>query len=355
MIKRPTALLTALLLLLALPYPGLAAGGEWEVKVSGRLPEGNYRACSVSTGTEVLIFGGRNGTDISSSVLRYDLLSRSISRAPFYLPQPRMSCCAVFDGKVAFVFGGSDGGLELDSILAIDPSAGAVRTSGTDLPSPRIGLTAALWGGQIYIFGGHSNGTMITEILRFVPGTESLTGMGARLATGRAGTGIISTEKGIYLFGGKTDGGSSDEVLLYEPDKDRLTVLPDRLPYQVYHAPAVWTGERAFIVGGSALFPGWNVSKATDAIIEFDPASGVSRICSARLPSPRERTVAAFHGGTIFVFGGQEGVRELDEILTIGPAKGEGKSLGGPVMWAAVPVVLLCLTFALVLARTGRR
>jgi N-acetylneuraminic acid mutarotase len=223
------------------------------------------------------------------------------------------------------------------------------------LPSPRIGLSAAPWGGLIYIFGGHSNGTMITEILRFDPATEDLSVMGASLVTGRAGMCVISMERGIYLFGGKTQSGSSDEVILYEPGKDSLTVLPERLPYPVYHASAVWTGERAFIIGGSAVLPGWNVSKATDAITEFHPASGVSKISSARLPSPRERTVAAFHGGTIFVFGGQEGVRALDDIVTIGTAKNGANDQDALVMRAAVIAVLVFAAFALVLAGTRRR
>jgi hypothetical protein len=349
------AVISAMILLAAMPGAGPAAGAGLVVTVEGHLPSGNYRAASVTTGKEVFLFGGRNETNLSSSVMSYDPAIRRISLAPFSLPQPRMSACAAFDGKEAFVFGGSDGGLELASILAVDPVAGSVRTLGASLPSARIGLVAAIWGGDIYIFGGHSNGTMISGILRFHPGTEQLTAVAASLPTGRAGMGIISTGTGIYLFGGKTANASSDEVLLYRPDRDELEVLPARLPYPVYHAPAVWTGEKAFILGGNAVLPGWNISKATDTIVEFEPSTGVSKLSTARLPSPRERTSAAFQDGKIVVFGGQEGVRALDEIVIISPGKSSGDGGRGPLLGAAVPYVLVGLTAVMALAIFGAR
>ena len=344
------AVISAMILLATMPGAGPAAGAGLDVSVEGNLPSGNYRAASVTTGKEVLLFGGRNETNLSSSVLSYDPAMRRISLAPFSLPQPRMSACAAFDGKEAFVFGGSDGGLELASILAVDPDSGTVRTLAASLPSPRIGLVAAIWGGDIYIFGGHSNGTMITGILRFHPGTEELTAMATSLPTGRAGMGIISTGTGIYLFGGKTANASSDEVLLYRPDMDELAVLPARLPYPVYHAPAVWTGEKAFIIGGNAVLPGWNVSKATDTIVEFDPSTGGSSVSKARLPSPRERTSAAIDGGKIFVFGGQEGVRALDEIVAISYSDSSGDSGRGIPLGATAPYILLGIVAVLLLA-----
>ncbi len=350
----PWAVISVVMLLAAAPGTGPAAGTGLKVKVEGELPAGNYRAASVSTGKEVLIFGGRNGTDLSSLVLVYDLALRRVSTASYRLPQPRMSACAVYDGARAFVFGGSDGGLELSSILAVDPVSGQVRTSAVSLPSPRIGLVAAIWGGNAYIFGGHSNGTMITGILRFDPATDELSVMNASLPTGRAGMGIISTEHGIYLFGGKTAESCSDEVILYRPELDSLEVLPARLPYPVYHAPAVWTGHRAFIIGGNAVLPGWNISKATDTIVEFDPSTGGSSISKARLPSPRERTSAAIYGKKILVFGGQEGVSALDEIVAIsaGDASGGDKAM---TLGATAPYVAVGIVAVLLVALAGAR
>ena len=343
-----------ILLVAVLPFPGHASPAEpLEVRVEDRLPGGNYRAASVETGGAIYIIGGRNETDTSPAVMRYDPSNGAVSFAAFRLPQPRMSACAVYDGKYAYVLGGADGGLELGSILRIELGTGEVRTLEAQLPSPRIGLSAALQDGRIYIFGGHSNGTKITHILRFDPATGNMTVMGASLPGGRAGMAIASAGSGIHLFGGKTDTGASDEVLLYEPEEDRLSVLPDRLPYTVYHAPAVLFRGAILIIGGNARLPGWNVSKATDTIVVFDPATGISSLLKSRLPSPRERTVAAVMGGRVLVFGGQEGVRALDEVVSLGPARKDGART--PDGWTPVLQLAILLGGAATAAAAIRR
>jgi hypothetical protein len=344
------AAMAVLLLAAAAPAGALPS---YDVKVDGRLPSGNYRAASVDDGKSVYLFGGRNESNVTATVIRYDLKTGAGSLAPFSLPQPRMSACAVLDGKRAFIFGGADGGLELDTILRVELATGNVTTLEARLASPRIGLAAAVFKGSAYIFGGHSNGTKITNITRFDLSTEKTSLMSASLPTGRAGMGIAASPKGIHLFGGKTDPGASDEVLFYDPAKDNLTVLPGRLPYTVYHAPAVELGGQILLIGGSAQLPGWNVSRATDTIVEFDPASGSSRILQERLPSPRERSSGARDGDRALVLGGQEGVKALDEIVAISTAGGAAPIGAG--IWPAAVAAAFLVPAAVALFVIGRR
>ena len=346
------AMAAAFVILAALPGPSVAAG--LEVRLVGKLPAANYRAASVDTGKVIYIFGGRNETNLTTAVVKYDVSSGKVSDAGFRLPQPRMSACAVLVGDHAFVFGGADGGLELDTILAIDLPDGPVRTLDARLPSPRIGLVAAVSGGMVYLFGGHSNGTKIANVTRFDPGSENISLTGASLPSGRAGMGVATGERGIYLFGGKTDPGASDEVLLYDPAKDNLTVLPERMPYTVYHAPAVVFEGKVLIIGGNAQFPDWNVSKATDTIIEFDPGTGKSKTLPARLPSPRERSSAAVVDGKVLVFGGQEGVSALDDIVACGQA-GMDEASGNGTWLIALSMLMLASVAAVAVAARRRR
>lgn len=351
----PLVLLLAILLLAALPGPSLASEGKLEARIEGKLPAGNYRAASVTTNDAVFIFGGRNETGLTTAVVRYDATSGEAETVGWMLPEPRMSACAVYDGLHAFVFGGANGGEELDTILSIDLTSGDIRTLDARLPSPRIGLSAIMYGGMAYMFGGHSNGTMIAGILRFDPSTEKLGIMGAALPAGLAGIGIAVDERGILLFGGNTGGGGSDRVMCYDPEKDVMTVLPERLPYPVFHAPAVSFKGKVLLIGGSGQLLGWEVSKATDSIIEFDPPTGNSRILAARLPSPRERTVAAAYGDRVLIFGGQQGVKALDEVVALS-ATGSGEfATPGQLSAAVLGTVMLAATVSVVMAVARRR
>jgi hypothetical protein len=338
--------------LLAAAAPA-GAGPAYDVKVVGRLPSGNYRAALVDTGDAVYLMGGRNGTATVSSVVRYDKPTGKAAPAGWSLPEPRMSAAAAYDGNHAYVFGGADGGTELDTILEIDVATGKTSTLEARLPSPRIGLVAAMSGGKAYLFGGHSNGTMISAVLRFDPASGNLSVMGASLPAGLAGMGASADSRGIFLFGGNTGSDGADRVMAYDPARDNLTVLPERLPYQVYHAPAVPFEGRILVVGGSAELLGWEVSRATDTIIEFDPATGHSRILPQRLHSPRERTSAALAGNRVLVFGGQEGVKALDEVVAVSAAGGNAPGDRG--MWPAVAAVAFLAPAAVVLYVVGRR
>lgn len=350
----PMALLVVLLVLAALPGQSASSGSGLEAKIVGRLPAGNYRAASVATGDAVFVFGGRNETDLTSAVVRYDPKTGKAADAGWRLPEPRMSACAVHDGRNAYVFGGANGGKELDTIVQIELATGDIRTLDVRLPSPRIGLSATMYGGMAYVIGGHSNGTMISAILRFDPTSANLSVMGAALPAGLAGIGIASDERGILLFGGNTGSGGTDRVMRYDTGKDELTVLPERLPYPVFHAPAVGFDGKVLLIGGSGQLVGWEVSKAVDTIIEFDPSTGRSQISNARLSSPRERATAASIDGRVVVFGGQQGVRALDEIVVISSAKDRGAGLDGPVLGAIVAVMMLCVAAVLVLVGTRK-
>jgi hypothetical protein len=126
------------------------------------------------------------------------------------------------------------------------------------------------------------------------------------------------------------------------------------MPYTVYHAPAVALGGKILVIGGNAQFPDWNVSKATDTIIEFDPGTGRSRTLPARLPSPRERSSAAVVDGKVLMFGGQEGVSALDEIVSIGAGE-KGASSGAGTWLIALSMLMLASVAAVAVAARRRR
>lgn len=356
---RIATLLLAICLFVPSILPNADADGSGiSIEVIGHLPKGNYRGPAVTIGHTSYIFGGRNETNVTSVIMKVDLDSGSTTFAQFSLPEPRMSSSVVLDKNTSnvYIFAGSDGPFEKDTVYKFDPSQNKVETLSVKIPHPRVG-SAAAWSGRFaYLFGGHSNGTMLKEIIRFDPKTLNFTVMNAELPTGRAGMSILTTPTGIYLFGGNTDAGCSangalNEVLKFDPKTGNLTKLPYKAPYPFFHASGAWTGSDYYIIGGSAVMPGQNISQVTDTIIKFNYTTSTFAVLDGKLPSPRERAAGAYLDGKAYVFGGQSGVKALDEIVRISFNDSAGTSYD-----AMVPVVMavsfVLIIIALVAARS---
>jgi N-acetylneuraminic acid mutarotase len=324
--------------------------------VIGHLPNGNYRGPAVTIGHTSFIFGGRNETNVTNAIIKVDLDTGAASFAPFSLPEPRMSSSVVLDKNTSnvYIFAGSDGPFEKDTIYRFNSSQGKVETLGVKIPHPRVG-SAAAWSGRFaYLFGGHSNGTMLKEIIKFDPKTLNVTVLKAELPSGRAGMSIVTTPSGIFLFGGNTDAacsanGALDEVLKFDPKTGNLTKMLFKTPYPFFHASGAWTGFDYYIFGGSAVKSGQNVSQVTDTIIQFNYTTSAFKMLDAKLPSPRERAAGAYLNGKAYVFGGQSGVKALDEVVAIS-FNGNEKTSQDTMMPVVVAMTSVLIVIALVVA-----
>jgi hypothetical protein len=320
----------------------------------------------VTIGHESYIFGGRNETKVTDSVVEFNLTTHVASYAPITLPEPRMSSSVAYDrdsGNV-YILAGSDGPSEKDTVYRFVPKDGKIDALAAKVPHPRVGSAAAWSNHFIYLFGGHSNGTMLKEIVKFDPKTLNVTVLKAELPSGRAGMSIAPTPTGIYLFGGNTDAacsanGALDEVLRFDPRSDNLTKMSFKLPYPMFHASGAWTGQKAYFFGGSAVKAGQNVSQATDTIVEFDYASNGTRVIDVRLPSPRERTASSYSDGCAYVFGGQSGVTALDEVVLVSLGGECGQKTNDIIVPLTIGIaglfVLVAVTIVWSVYRRGRK
>lgn len=351
-----TLLLASCLLVLSSAPCAIAENPTVSVKVIGHLPNGNYRGPAVTIGHTSYIFGGRNETNVTSAIIKVDLDTGAASYAPFSLPEPRMSSSVVLEKNTSnvYIFAGSDGPFEKDTVYRFNSSQGKVETLGVKIPHSRVG-SAAAWSGRFaYLFGGHSNGTMLKEIIKFDPRTLNVTVLKAELPSGRAGMSIVATPAGILLFGGNTDAGCSangalDEVLRFDPKTENLTKMPFKTPYPFFHASGAWTGSDYYIFGGSAVMSGQNVSQVTDSIIQFNYTTSAFKVLDAKLPSPRERAAGAYLNGKAYVFGGQSGVKALDEVVMISFV-GDAGHIVDPMLPIILAVTFLVTVVALIAA-----
>lgn len=93
-----------------------------------------------------------------------------------------------------------------------------------------------------------------------------------------------------------------------------VSKLDKKLPYPVYRASMVWTGERAYI------FSGRTDASEVDSIIEFDPATGQSGIKNAKVPKARIMAAAAWLDPYAYIFGGSNMSTVLDDVVRYDPA-----------------------------------
>jgi len=96
-----------------------------------------------------------------------------------------------------------------------------------------------------------------------------------------------------------------------------VEVIEDGLPYAMYRASAVWTGEKVYIFGG-------NIQGAIlDTIVEYDPETGSTDVTSWHLPSERMITSAVWTEEEAYVIGGVGYDNDpLPEIVRFVPGEG---------------------------------
>lgn len=272
------------------------------------LPTGRFDATAAVVDGVPYVFGGYPPTD---EIVAFAPGSGSVAVLATRLPRPLWAASAVSTGSEIILFGGRANGWPgtLDDIMHFDPGLGTLRASSAALPWP-IDYASAVWtGSEALLFGGYP---YRDTILRYDPKTEEIALASARLPSARASTSAVWDGQHAYVFGGRgNDGRSIDEILRYDPIADELTVLSARLPSSRLLTAAVWDGEAAYIAGGLTGL-GY-----TDEIVRFEPTHVRVATMTATLPSTRSGMAAASLPPGAYFFGGARccGRTAQDDVL----------------------------------------
>lgn len=141
---------------------------------------------------------------------------------------------------------------------------------------------------------------------------------GAVLPTGRVAAPAVWTGDRALLIGG-TDipGRVLNEVVGYEPRQDGIEVAAGPLPSARYGSAAVYTGTDVIIFGG------WN-GGVLNQIVKYDPFSRKAALMGSTLPDHSHWLAAEWTGTHAYVFGGYDsGSRSSDRIVRYDPATDE--------------------------------
>ncbi len=185
---------------------------------------------------------------ITQRVVRYDAIADAWGEGPA-LPGPRAGYALVSTGENLYLLGGFDGSGVVASVLIFDPASGSWR-DGPMLPAPRAFAGAALLDGRIYVAGGF-DGMQPTASL-FVLDLEAAEPTwvpAAPMQSARSGLGLGSEGNALYAFGGGWN-QALDFHERYDPFTNTWSTIasPSRGPWR--HLGVATLGPMLHLAGG---------------------------------------------------------------------------------------------------------
>ncbi len=283
------------------------ASDTWTAtQTGGECPSGRCFHTAVWTGTEMIIWGGENGTYLDSGG-RYDPLVDSwVATSTDGAPAPSEWGSAVWTGSEMIVWGGEDesSSLELNSGGLYDPAldqwqsmtlAGAPEAR-RDHTAVWTGTQMVIWGGQDYDLGW----VPLNTGGRYDPATDSWTGVSNTNAPqARSGHAAVWTGTMMLVWGGSglNTGGA------YDPHSDAWSpISTSGAPEARSGCSAVWTGREMIIWGG------YDGSSYLQTGRRYDPSNDQwFPVSTTGAPSARENHTAVWTGTRMIVWGGEGG------------------------------------------------
>jgi hypothetical protein len=282
------------------PAPGPAASPEVPAPAARpvarlaphRLPEPLSGEAVVADGGRILVIGGLDAEDVSTSqVLSLDpATGRLAPVAP--LSEARHDTAAAALGGTVYVFAGGSA-TELDSVESLRP--GGVWTTVGSLPTTRSDLSALSVAGRAYMLGGYGGQAPLSPVLATRDGRHFA--VAGHLPVPFRYAAMAAVGPTIYTFGGELASGlATDAIQAFDTASGRARVV-GHLPEPVSHASAVALGGRIYVLGGS------EGEAVSDRILSFTPPAGAVHP-AGRLPFPVTNAAAAALGGKGYLFGG---------------------------------------------------
>jgi len=291
----------------------------WRAKRA--MPAARSDLTATTVGDAIYLVGGCNNdqewsagagmylcTGITKDTLKYLPLTDSYESLP-EAPRSRYRHAAAAVGSRVFVFGGSriDDGV-VEEVDVLDTQAGQWSTLAGLMPFATSDLSAFAHGGKIYTLGGYGRPdyNASAKMMIFDPATEGWS-EGPSLVQGRGDAAAALAGGRAYALGGFHHGDWSFPM-------DHLETFDPAFPgdgWRVRRNMSVARGDKAVavlhdllhVVGGESKNAAGHSMPLMD--VEVYEASTDRWYNGGSIPSHRFRFVAAAHGNSLFIFGGQ--------------------------------------------------
>jgi N-acetylneuraminic acid mutarotase len=249
------------------------ATGVWTATPTSGAPTGRGGHSCVWTGTQMVVWGGLSSCltvsmTYANTGSRYTPGGSWTATTTANAPSARALATAVSTGEEMIVWGGGNGSYPN---LTTTNTGGAYRlsddtwratsTSG-DCPTARGGQTAVWTGAEMIVWGGGGDGNTNTGA-RYVPSTDAwaATSTGSNCPVARAAHTALWTGSEMFVWGGAISGSYPDYIYtntggLYDPAGDtwRATSTGTNCPTARGGHSAVWENGKAILWSGLAPY-----------------------------------------------------------------------------------------------------
>jgi outer membrane protein assembly factor BamB len=273
---------------------------------------------------------GKKSVSASRSSSAHDAPRLEAVDAPWLLPASVSRAVAIADGSGVLIAGGLDANQASSSdVFRLDPSTGLLTQAGT-LALPTHDAAGALIGGRPFVLGGGAQ--TVSDIVQTLPISGAAT-TAAHLPQPRADLASIKVGTTNYLVGGY-DGTAPTRDVLATTDGVTFRVAA-RLPLGVRYPAVAAAGTVIYVFGGESA------GAPMAAVQAIDVRSGSARLVG-HLPEPRSEAAAFSIAGALFVAGGRTPRGLSSDILRFDSKRAsfsDAGSLPAPVADAAAAVI----------------
>src|SRR5882724_137687 len=299
----------------ALPVIASPSGGctddTWTATSTTSAPAARDRHTAVWTGSEMIVWGGFNGSSLFNTRGRYNPGTDSwTATSTTSAPAARDPHTAVWTGSEMIVWGGF-GGSVLNTGGRYNPGTNSwTATSTTSAPAARYSHTAVWTGSEMIVWGGvGSQGDLLNTGGRYNPGTDSWT---ATSTTSAPAARFLHTAVWIgsemIVWGGVDSssvlntGGRYCASLSVACTDNWIATSTNSAPDGRERHTAVWTGSEMIVWGGadsiSFLNTGGRYNPGTDSWTATSTTGA---------PAARDLHTAVWTGSEMIVWGGFNG------------------------------------------------
>ena len=280
------------------------SGGRYDpatdtwLSVSGHnAPSPRMNHTAVWTGTEMIVWGGSNGSAMSDGGKYNPVTDTWVPTALAGAPAPRSQHSAAWTGTRMIVWGGQ-GSSVFNTGASYDPSADTwAPISTTGAPSPKYNHSALWTGTEMIVWGAFSGGGA-----RYRPSTDSW----APISTTGAPSGGSAVWTGSLMLVLSPDAASAGGR--YDAGSDTWTPMSRTGAPELNRSwsTVVWAGNRLILWGGQSAGADQNTGG------RYDPVTDSWTLTSTlNAPSPRSFHVAVWTGSRMVVWGGYSEYEDL--------------------------------------------
>ena len=289
------------------------SGNSWTAAAPACPLSGRSNHTAIWSGTEMIVWGGFNGTASLGDGARYNPSNNSwIALPALNSPGIRYYHTAVWTGTEMIVWGGYNTTAYLNNGGRFNPTSGVwnpTAISATNAPSIRSDHSAVWTGTEMIIFGGYNGTTThLGDGARFTPTTNTWVTLPSNTqpAMPRSDHTAIWTGSAMLVWGGYNGTTNLSDGVLYAPptattaDSWTATITVAAPVARCFHT-AVWSGTEMIVWGGySGAYLGLGG--------RYAPLTGIwTATSNTGAPPNRSGHTAVWTGREMLVFGGANG------------------------------------------------